>query len=77
MKIKINGQICVVNSDIRLRELLTTMKIDAQRYMIMVNNQSVMQGYFDTFILYEGDRIDYELRVTGIPQISPNFTNFP
>ena len=73
MKIKINGQIHVVNRDIKLGELLTTMKIDAQRYIIMVNNQSVMRAYFESYVLYKGDRVDYELRVTGIPQIHPNF----
>ncbi len=32
---------------------------------------------FILIISDKGDRVDYELRVTGIPQINANFTNFP
>jgi thiamine biosynthesis protein ThiS len=73
MNIKINGQSRVMNSYITLRELLTIMNIDALRCVIKVNNELVGQHSFETFALRAGDNVDYESRVTGIPQISPNF----
>ena len=74
MKIKINGHPRTVNSYITLKDLTTIMDINTARFALSVNNESITQQALDTFVLQEGDRVDYELRVTGIPQISPNFT---
>ena len=73
MNIKINTQPRIVNSNITLRELVTIMEIDALKCAIKINNEPVGQHSFETFVLHEGDNIEYELRVTGMPQISPNF----
>ena len=39
----------------------------------IVLNQHPRPHSFETFSLHEGASIEYELRVTEIPQISPNF----
>ncbi len=73
MKIKINGQPRTVNNCITLRDLAIMMDINTVRFALRVNNESITQHAIDTFILEEGDCVDYELRVTGTPQINPNF----
>ena len=65
MKILLNNESTVIDSNLKIKELIINIRVNHNHYAVEVNGQIVPKSLHTVFILKEGDKVEIVTAIGG------------